>query len=122
MITKNLEILLDGEPIKVQYEHYRVDSSDYTARFHKKGRPKIKWLRRYYKIKHNWCPYSRGGKTIAIVYTGDKKLEASRVVAIGTALCSMSDTFCYEIGRDIALTRALKSLQGKMNDKIGDKK
>lgn len=111
MLTKKLEILFQDKPINVQYEHYRVDDSNNKACIRRKGKPKIDWLVRYYKSKHNWKPFSRGGKTVAILYTGDKKANDSNVLAVGVALCSMSDTFCYEAGRYLALTRALKSVQ-----------
>lgn len=65
-----------------------------------------------YKIKfrHNrhggWLP---GRDTWAQAYT-IAKVQAGGEEFIGEAYCSYDDIFCYETGRKIALTRAIKPL------------
>ena len=49
-------------------------------------------------------PCARGGKTVCNIIDDSDKLE--KVIATGVAYCSMSDNFCYRIGRRIALGRA----------------
>jgi hypothetical protein len=50
-------------------------------------------------------PAPKGGRTEARISLPDGR------VAEGVAECSMSDTFCKRIGRDIAVGRALKELR-----------
>ena len=45
------------------------------------------------------------------------KKEGSRETARGLAFCSVSNNFCKNIGRRIALTRALKELPEELNNK-----
>ena len=56
----------------------------------------------HWKLK----PSARGGMTI--VYICDK--PGSEPLAKGVAICSWSDNYCYKIGYQIALGRAIKQL------------
>lgn len=50
---------------------------------------------------HNIKPYPKGGKTTVILSDEEENVSVS-----GTAICSMSDTFSYKIGKELALLRA----------------
>lgn len=99
--------------MKIEFEHYRVHNSIECC----KGRPDPRHLQRYYrggrkgyKSLYKWSPRSKGGATVCTV-TFKNGVQFS-----GTAYCSMGDTFCYQVGRDIALgramTKALEALDG----------
>ena len=78
---------------RVYFEHWRyVDGAT------------DKYPLRYTKGETEWMPACRGGKTVAHVVAEDG------TEVIGEALCSLKDNFVYQIGRDIALGRALKKL------------
>jgi hypothetical protein len=55
--------------------------------------------------KTAWEPLPRGGYTLCTIYDDDEN-----ELAIGVAECNPLDSFCYRIGRAIALGRAMKKL------------
>jgi len=79
------------EPYKFVYRHYRYDQ--YGTLHH------------YQQGQSEFEPAARGGETHCFVKDAD-----SRVVATGVAHCSLKDTFCYRLGRNISKGRALKRL------------
>ena len=94
------------EGITAKFDHYRVPSHRAES---KKGKPK-----RYYWYKRGrgfenpaliTDPHPKGGRIECYLYKDDV------MISTGTAVCSMSDNFCYRIGREIALGRALKKLE-----------
>lgn len=58
------------------------------------------------RAMHGAIPESKGGMTIASVW------EDGVLMAGGFARCSIMDNYSKRIGRDIALGRALKQLEG----------
>ena len=85
--------------IRIEYSHYRVPRNRDTS----KGEPPLCSLYKYYR-GYKMKPNEKGGKTVCRIYHGDE------LVSIGTATCSMSDNFCYRIGREIAYGRACKKM------------
>lgn len=74
-------------------------------------------LRHYQRGKNDegeslcdWKPQPRGGQTTCYIY------EDSEIVASGEAHCSLQDSFCYHIGRDISRGRALLALKVKRGE------
>lgn len=96
------EKMMLPEGVKIEYAHYRVPRNRGSA----KGEPPFFSLYRYYRDKDKMKPNEKGGKTIC--YIRDPN---GNNIAVGEATCSMSDNFCYRIGREIALGRALKKLE-----------
>lgn len=100
-------------------EHYRIPDFDY--KHPKKGKPFIPNLVRIFRNEKRWWsrsyetfstittkPHTTGGMTIVILRNADNTpLEE------GISLCSMSDTYSYRIGRELALKRALLRLSEK---------
>jgi len=93
--------------MKITYEHYRVSDFFNVTRANR-GKPSKLNLTRCFRKRgrthpsvylNRWFP--RGGKTVCIIWN-----DRDRAIAIGEATCSMSDNFCYRIGREIALGRA----------------
>jgi hypothetical protein len=77
---------------RVSYRHYRYIPV-------KDGRLLIRYMR---NDLHPSDVLPRGGKTECTVMVGGEYYR-------GEANCSMSDTFSYKVGRDLALYRALES-------------
>jgi len=104
-----------GEPLKVEFEHYRV--MDELCQGKAKGMPYPECLMRYSKSKHAWQPFMRGGRTIARIYIqkevaeSDIVIKPRQILAEGEAMCSMADNFNYKRGRCIALGRAVALLK-----------
>ena len=98
----------NGSPVQVNFLYYRVFPKDICDRIKKKGHPSTKRLRLYHRGNDGGTPYPRGGKTTAFLYIGEGC--GSRTLAEGSALCSMSDTFNYEEGRNRSLERAMEKL------------
>jgi len=98
--------------MKIQYKFYRLPdnkSRDYPTT----GKPQKDHLKRYYRRKNedgiHWSnfdltrPTTKGGAVYCIV-------EDEFIKLITVAYCSMSDNFCYKIGKDIAYNRAMNQL------------
>jgi len=92
-------------PYKIKFSYYRIPN---TIDVPCKGRPKIKYLHKYVKGK-GWegfsypsRPLPKGGVTVCIIENRDGVRVQAR------ASCSHSDNFCYALGREISLGRALK--------------
>lgn len=98
--------------MKFRYLHYRVP--EHLARIYDKdkGEPRdtmivrysrsVGWMERTAFYLSKWPrPWPKGGATVCILEVGDDKF-------VGWTVCSMSDNFCYAVGRDIAQGRALK--------------
>lgn len=89
--------------MKIITEYFRVPSS---FKHIKKGKP-VYWQR--YKRSFtgkaqgmpNVCP--RGGACRVIVVAGEREF-------VGESECSMSDNFSYDIGKKIAMERALSKV------------
>lgn len=100
--------------MNIRYKYYRLPnykSHDYPT----SGRPNIKHLQQYFRHK-NWLgnhwknmyhgifkPTTKGGAVYCIV-----ELEYTKIITV--AYCSMSDTFSYDIGKQIAYNRAMRHL------------
>lgn len=82
---------------KVRVNHWRVDADciSYTAT----GKP-VLVMRPYSRNDPQFKPHPRGGATCVTLSIGDKLIG-------GWANCSFADSFCYALGREIALGRAL---------------
>lgn len=72
---------------EIKFEHYRSDPS---------GR-----VRRYYRGNTPWTPQACGGVTICTIRQDEDEFQ-------GIAICNQIDSFCYNLGRTIALGRARK--------------
>lgn len=104
--------------MKITYRHYRFskypqpDSEQFTGR-HGIAYHYQRGVQRMYdgngnctKVrKTKWEPSPCGGYTTCVIYD-----DEGREAAIGIAECSPLDSFCYRIGRAIALGRAMKRL------------
>ena len=102
--------------MKIYFSYRRIPENPYELS--RKGKPKTSFLHPYLRGEDKgvrWgtsehldlgCPYPRGGKVTCNILD-----EGNRRMAFGTALCSMSDNFCYKTGRDIAYGRAMKALE-----------
>lgn len=97
-----------AKDVEVKFEHYRVPEN--TSYMQKKGAPNYMALAAYSRgdgfVNDHLSevkPYPRGGLTICTV-------EKGGVGGTGDATCSMSDSFCYRVGRAIAFGRAILNL------------
>jgi hypothetical protein len=99
--------------VKTLYEHYRVplwpfelpetEGKYESLAYKEKNRPDERMLIRYEQHTRRFEPSIRGGKTICkLVLSNDDAIE-------GVAYCSMSDSFVYRTGREIARQRAMKA-------------
>lgn len=105
--------------MKIEIRHYRVPNV-FSRGFHaRRGKPQfllrygrgVGWLEIelelpdvIYTIDSSTLPHERGGKTVCeIIDDSDKE---NKLIAVGVAVCSMSDNFSYKRGRDIAYGRA----------------
>ena len=95
------------EGVTAKFEYYRVPD---IGRYNKikKGVPPA--LAKYSRKCKDWRytpvrPYTRGGVVYCNIFAKD------RLISTGDSICSMSDNFCYRVGREIALGRALKALE-----------
>ena len=92
---------------RVVFQHYRVPDAMIPPRMESKywpnpkGQPLSVMLFHYRKGVDQWRPSLYGGKTVCMLETVDGK----RVTA--EAVCSLSDPFSYDTGRQIAFTRAV---------------
>lgn len=88
--------------MKMSFEYYRVPT---TIRVPRKGQPSSRLLYRYRRgegfTEITNEPRSKGGLTLCTITCGDQAITA-------VAACSHSDNFCYKLGRDISLGRAMK--------------
>jgi hypothetical protein len=108
------QAIADGD-LRVIYKHYRhhprpsesvgMNLHDFDVReyqgclyFHYPANKDDRWFK----------PGEKGGVTIAFIF--DKEGEP---VESGEALCSKQDNFCYHLGRQIALGRAVHSLANR---------
>ena len=91
----------------IEFEYQRVPNF-WFVRQNKKGRPPPSLLYKYRKgigfldypdNPDNVKPYSKGGKVICYLVADDW-------LVAGMSTCSMSETFCYKTGKEIALLRA----------------
>jgi hypothetical protein len=129
------------EPIveKIFFRHYRVPKESgfltgLSVTFPLSGKPNDRHLVRYFRRRNGsreWVgvtqngtvrlltggpePHERGGKTICYITHEDKEGNPLRY-AMGEALCSFSDHFCYRTGRIKALGKARSNLQ-KLTEK-----
>lgn len=105
---------MTSEEYDVRFMHFRAPEWD---SFNQRGAPDPKDLE-YYSRQFGWgaevlfqpflegvAPCPRGGATLCFLDAGDTG-------AVGVALCSWGDNFCYERGRKIAYDRAVLALQG----------
>jgi len=89
--------------MKVYFEHYRVHNNVDCTR----GKPEAGCLQRWYRsrkareARRIWVPRATGGATVCTIVL-DNGQEVS-----GTAFCSMSDIFCYKVGRNLSYARAI---------------
>lgn len=89
------------EGVKANFAHYRL----FGEVNGKKGRPPKDDLRRIERSSgENKTVNIRGGKTVCTLVTEDGQK------ATGVALCSLSDHFCYETGREVSLEKAAEKL------------
>lgn len=93
--------------MRIKYSYYRVPEVPFL-KFSSKGRPNTGLLYEYRRdvgfleLGHNTKPYAKGGYVLCTLFS-DKDGDWA---ITGTALCSMSDTFSYRTGRELALLRA----------------
>lgn len=90
------------EDAEVHVRHFRIITTAVTC----KGGTKIKReLVRYHRTDHEGIvPDPCGGRTVVEIKLDD-------LTFIGVANCSKKDAFDYNIGRTIAMGRALKNAQ-----------
>lgn len=116
--SKEARELLKDKTVHVR--HYRLPKGNWP----KDGLPNHSYMRRYIRSEGRFDhdksdhtpgvwpyvdfsqPNERGGGTTVLIYDS----EEYELVARGTSLCSLSDSFCYRTGRLIALGRALDNL------------
>jgi hypothetical protein len=112
------------ESIRSRYTHWRAPEA---YREVNQGKPKLGdvylysrsngWYDKALRIidraawKKHVRPAARGGATICQIVD-----SYGHTVAVGLALCSFSDNFCYETGRTLALGRALRQLGSFIED------
>lgn len=88
----------------IEFEYQRVPDFKFL-RHSKKGRPHPALLYEYRKgfgfaeLSEKVKPYSKGG-AVACCLVGDNWM------LVGSTICSMSDTFSYKTGKELALLRA----------------
>lgn len=95
---------------RVTFEHYRVPEWIYGWLKDSgcaAGKPSHNALFHYRKEHDVWVPACKGGMTVCRVEMHDGT-TLERV-----ALCSLSDAFSYQKGRDLSLERALAALDVK---------
>ena len=114
---------MNNPDLKYHYRHYRIPQMLIEARsrgvkgfqglrvFPQKSAPLPSWLRRYSR-KHGFdvpyretMPCTRGGMTVCFAVENGELIRAS------VAVCSMSECFCYEEGRNRARDRIETELQ-----------
>lgn len=102
-------------PPRIEYEHYRAHM--FGKNTPDSGPPRLSVagerpsahedgdiVYSYQKGRTKWTPHQRGGATRCRIVCWDYAYSAM-------ALCSFSDRFCYETGRDIAFERALEQVR-----------
>jgi len=100
---------------KTTIRHYRImDATAWIKLEGMKGRPPEKYLKLYERGSKSMIVSSRGGRTDATIMLFD---EEDTIVKKFTAssYCSLSDNFCYKIGREIAMGRARKQMEVWLN-------
>ena len=96
------------ETVRIWDKHHRVPQMDWSYVLQaSKGRGRSFAYLPYKRGITEWQPAVRGGCTECFIY--DDEME--KILAQGTAVCSVVDNFCYDIGRKIAFGRAMKALQ-----------
>ena len=106
-----MKLTIDGQEFKVFYKHYRLPA-DLEYMNKKTGVPRedtLFWYPRNNKTKSAWEPSLYGGRSICTLVS----MDGTKVLAEGSAECSMSERFVYKKGREISLGRALKQLINK---------
>lgn len=98
------------DAVRVTYDYYRVpehimNPSTTLIKPQHKGQPQH--AMRYKKSNPSFKPYPKGGGVVCKLWMGDV------LVGQGLAVCSMSDNFCYKVGRNIAYTRARHNMLNK---------
>lgn len=89
----------------IEFEYYRIPDF-WFVRQNKKGRPHPALLYEYRNgcgfsdLPGNVKPYPKGGKVVC--YLVDENW-----LTAGMSTCSMSDTFSYKTGKELALLRAI---------------
>ena len=99
--------------MEMNFYYYRIP--DTITKPPPKGRPHHDWLHRYFR-GYGWArlgfvgrvaPKPKGGRTVCRITVNGKDW-------IGDAYCSHSDNFCYALGRQISLGRAMKLYEQEM--------
>lgn len=89
----------------IEFDYYRIPDF-WFVRQNKKGKPRPALLYEYRNgcgfsdLPRNVKPYPKGGKVVC--YLVDENW-----LTAGMSTCSMSDTFSYKTGKEIALLRAI---------------
>lgn len=89
--------------LRVTYDYFRVPESvmhSKTTIIKPRYKGKPEHAMPYRKSKPPFKPYPKGGAVVC------KLWAENTLVGVGISECSMSDNFCYKVGRNIAYTRA----------------
>ena len=101
--------------MKIRYKYFRFPEYKYLSNYYSTtGKPDTNKLLQYHRRKRNkshwgkgywrhFRPTTKGGAVYCIV-----ELEYAKIITV--AYCSMSDTFSYDIGKQIAYNRAMRHL------------
>lgn len=109
--------------MKIEFTHWRLPAQMLNYEYRKRGEPSSDALIEYSKGNGFYVsnpgseiykfdgvtPHPRGGKTVCRIIDDSDKQDKLVIVAIGVAVCSMSDNFSYKRGRDIAYGRASRA-------------
>jgi len=98
--------------MKVQYKHFRIPEIWFEAMYDnglRKGSPPINSLSIYSRkqkgftnpFESQYYPSSRGGMCECVIYDPN-----SNMWFVGRSWCSLTDNYCYSIGRVLAYQRA----------------
>jgi hypothetical protein len=92
--------------VKVTFTHLRpINRPGWLPKPRRDRMPEDSDLEQYSRKRHPFPASTFGGKTICSLMIKDTHI----ILAQGASFCSMSDTFCYKTGREIALERAMQS-------------
>jgi len=96
--------------LRTTYTYYRVPEfamRPSTTLFKPKYKGQPEHVLPYRKSRPAFRPYPKGGGVVCKLWADDV------LVGEGVATCSMSDNFCYKVGRNIAYTRARHNMLTK---------
>jgi hypothetical protein len=96
--------------MKISYQHFRLEKEDYNILIGMgvKGSTPQSWTKRLKRNEvRDWQPSEKGGYTICFLDTENGQTFT------GISNCSLRENYNKKVGRNIALGRAMKQMNGE---------